>query len=213
MTKTGKAVLFGAGEASLDKSKSLRPSSDVSQLVDVIKTYSILEDEDIERLTIKNPVTLDELRDNLNGAKEKTENHKKKVKPGLVEQEEEEEKNQKQEPTKDISPPDPVIRKDTTETENDPNKETGNEPPKKDNGETPKKEQPTRSNPQNKNSKFKWIIGGILGVVAIFGVVVISAIILIGNIVAGDKDTSPVDQTASVNSTKEEEPTLDSCSR
>ena len=74
--------------------------------------------------------------------------------------------------------------------------------------ETPKNEQPTRSNPQNKNTKFKWIIAGILGVVAIFGVIVISAIILIGNIVAGDKDPSPVDQTASVNSTIEEEPTL-----
>ena len=37
----------------------------------------------------------------------------------------------------------------------------------------------------------------------------ISAIVLIGNIVAGDKDSSPVDQTVSVNSTKEEEPTLD----
>ena len=114
LTKTGKAVLFGAGEASLDKSKPLRPSSDVSQLVDVIKTYSILEDEDIERLTIKNPLTLDELRDNLNGAKEKTENHKKKVKPGLVEQEDEEETKIKKEPTKNISPPDPVIRKNIT---------------------------------------------------------------------------------------------------
>ena len=203
LTKTGKAVLFGAGEASLDKSKSLRPSSDVSQLVDVIKTYSILEDEDIEKLTINNPITLDELRDNLNGAKEKTENHKKKVKPGLVEQEEEENQN------KDISPPDPVIRKNITETDDDPIKETGNEPPKKDNEETPKNEQSTRSNTQNKNSKFKWIIGGILGVVALFGVIVISAIVLIGNIVAGDKDSSPVDQTVSVNSTKEEEPTLD----
>ena len=205
LTKTGKAVLFGAGEASLDKSKPLRPSSDVSQLVEVIKTYSILEDEDIERLTIKNPLTLDELRDNLNGAKEKTENHKKKVKPGLVEQEEEEEGNQ----NKDISPPDPVIRKNITETDDDPIKETGNDPPKKDNEETPKNGQPTRSNTQNKNSKFKWIIGGILGGVALFGVIVISAIVLIGNIVAGDKDSSPVDQTVSVNSTKEEEPTLD----
>lgn len=208
LTQTGKAVLFGAGEASLDKSKPLRPSSDVSQLVDVIKTYSILEDEDIERLTIKNPLTLDELRDNLNGAKEKTENHQKKVKPGLVEQEDEEEQKSEKEPTKNIPPPESVKVKKSPETNTDPINETGNEPPKKDDGETPKNEQPTRSNPQNKNTKLKWIIAGILGVVAIFGVIVISAIILIGNIVAGDKDPSPVDQAASVNTKIEEEPTL-----
>ncbi|WP_428909858.1 TcaA NTF2-like domain-containing protein [Niallia sp. Krafla_26] len=197
LTKQGKAVLFGAGEASVFEKTT--PSSDVSQLVEVIKTYSVLADEDIEKMDLNKPVTLDELRELLTGATENVEKQPKKAKPGLVEQESEEETASKQ-----VAPPDPVLSSTTTNTDSPKDTENLFQKREEETVRPIENEQQRYDQNQHKHSRFKWIIGGIVGVVAIIGAVVITGIIYIGNVM--DEKDEPSSGTASVNTTIEEEP-------
>lgn len=104
VTNDGKVILYGAGEyKALESAKEHRQSSDIKQLSSLIQSYSNIDEGDLEKLTIDNPTSIDELESMMANAKE-AERKPEKSTGGLVEKE-------KPKPTKEVSTPTDVEEK------------------------------------------------------------------------------------------------------
>ena len=87
LTSKGEVILYGTGELrALGIGRDHRYSSDIQQLIAIIKDFSQLSEEEIEMLEIESPTTIDELDSIITDANQIDQKEKEKV--GLVEKEE-----------------------------------------------------------------------------------------------------------------------------
>ena len=178
LTSKGKVILYGAGEfKALGLGENHRNSSDIKQLVEIIKGFSTLDEEDLEKLDIEKPTTIDEVESIIIHAKQTNPTEAERKKGGLVEKEEQME-------------PEKVVLTPTSIPEEKPSEETINPNPEDDEQDDERSEQKDEETPKN---ILSWVKKFAIGVVS-----VLALLFIIGLFTDSEKDDTvvPVEQTS-----------------
>ncbi|PKG22905.1 TcaA NTF2-like domain-containing protein [Niallia nealsonii] len=211
LTPKGNIVLYGAGELkALSKTPNDKLSFDIKSLTEIIKTFSSVNEEIMDKLEIENPTTIEELETILLEAKEPAPQDQEKRKGSLAE------KDVQVQTNREVLPPDIAYEKE--KQRNDSSQEKKHDKPKGNNETsqssaveneqktTEQNERRTRASSTKKTAWFKNIIVGAAAVIVLgYGINQFMGSEEEEHQTAPDEETSAVQTVAEKESTEEKE--------
>lgn len=211
LTSKGNIILYGAGELkALSKTPNDKLSFDIKNLTEIIKTFSSVNEEIMDKLEIENPTTIEELEMILLEAKEPAPQDQEKRKGSLAE------KDVQVQTNREVLPPDIAYEKE--KQRNDSSQEKKHDKPKENNETsqsstvenesktTEQNERRTRASSTKKTAWFKNIIVGAAAVIVLgYGINQFMGSEEEEHQTAPDEETSAVQTVAEKESTEEKE--------